>query len=351
MVFLESSTRKMSQSKSQLKTKVYPQSQFSTVIQSFRSIHIISNIFGISYFTTVNSKSFQILSKLHTLAVLIVFIACFSYRISGVSPQFCQSDAVSTSVTGIQQILAISVLIAIYYQNLFYKNRFQNLLKLTSAVDNEFFALNSHVFFYNYFGRKILFELIGMIVFICASVVFFVFYYRVQDIGLILLELFSTINPMVVIILNLMTFCNMTWFIRNKFRSLKHFLMNARAVDSLDASKSNRVWQVKLTRETPTELHRRFKKIAQIYEMLFCMVNHLNDIFGLSNLTSMGRLFDSNVFFFIFTFVKQFCKFLVALFSISLTCHLFLIFKLLTETTNNMNGIQFNVLGSTFVTL
>lgn len=275
----------------QSKSKPKASSQSSSMAQLFLPLNIISSVFGISFLHETKSKSLRILNKLYTLTVFTVLLVSFLYRISSVSPQFCPPDAVSTSVMGIQQIFATFVVTTIYYEVLFNQNQFRNVQNLISMADTQFTILNIR-FPPKHFERKIFIQVIAVIGFICFAFIFFVIYYKVQSIGLILLELFSSIDPMVVIILNLMIFSNMAWLIRNRFRMLKHFLVDVCAVGALIADESNiEVWKVKLTRETPNGLHRELNRIAKIYELLFCAVNHLNDIFGLSNLTSMGKFY------------------------------------------------------------
>lgn len=317
----------------------------------FRPIHIISLAFGISYFSEKGTVWSRILNILYTLFVFIVFMGCFLYRISRVPPMLCQSDAVSHSVIGIQQILAIFVVAFIYYQVLFYKTQFHDLLKLISKTETAFSVLNIN-FSYTRFTYLILFEVIFVTILLYASFIFFAIYYKLPHFGIILLELFTSINPMLIIILNLMTFANLAWYICDRLQILRHFLIDVCAIDSLVANHSNEVWKVKLMQETPSGLYAEFKKIAQIYEQLFSMVNQLNDIFGFSNLASMGKtctfsfsslFFSRNwIHFFFHLVISEF----LALFSISMTCHLFLLFKLLTESTNNMNDVQFDVLGT-----
>lgn len=272
--------------KLKLKPKVLPHR--TSIAHCFQAINIISNIFGISYFNQINSKFHQIINKSYTLVVYVLFLGIFLYRISSISPQFCQPDTVSSSVMGIQEILGAFVLTTIYYQVLFYRNRFQNMFKMLSTVDTEFTGLNLK-FTYENSKRKMIIELVVLMGFTFTSFVFFKFFYKVQSTWFLFLELFSSINPMLVIIVNLMAFSNMVWFTRNRFRMLKNILIGSCAIDTSIANKSNKVWNVQMTRETPTGLHRNMKKIGKIYEKLFCMVNDLNDIFGLSNLTSMGE--------------------------------------------------------------
>lgn len=272
--------------------------QNDLIYHCLRPVHIISCIFGVSYFKAKKSVILKVLKAIHTFTFFVLFTGSFIYRISSVPPQLSQPEAVAHSVMGIQQILAIIVILTIYYQVIFYKDQFIELLKLISSTENEFLLLNL-CFSNKRFVTKIRFEVIFLTVFIYVSFMIFIIYYKVQNFGFILLELFTSINPMLVIISNLMVFANLAWFIRNRFQILKHFLMDVCAIDSLVANDSNEVWKVKLTRKTPHGLHSEFKKIAQIYELLFDMVNNLNDIFGFSNLASMGN-FCLLLFFFLF---------------------------------------------------
>lgn len=268
---------------------------------SFRPINIISSIFGISYFSANNSILSRILKMLYTLTLFAAFTGSFFYRISSVTPKFCASNAVAISVMGIQQILAFIVIVTIYYQVIFYNEKFRDLFKLISVTEIELHVLNIQLS-YKHFTLINLCEVIIVTVFIYVSFIFFSIYYKVQYIEVILLELFSSINPMLVIILNVLTFANLARVIRDRFQMLKNFLVDVCAIDSLVVNDSNKVWKVKLTRVTPHGLYSEFKKIAQIYELLFSMVNHLNYIFGFSNLASMGE----NAFFFCSIYVMFF---------------------------------------------
>lgn len=257
---------------------------------SFRPIHFISLAFGISYFRGNSSIWWQIiLNNLYTLIVCTVLIGCFIYRISSIPPMLCQSDAVSHSVIGIQQILATIVVAFIYYQVLFYKTHFHDLLKLISKTETDFLLFNTN-FSYKRFACLILFQVIFVTVLLYVSFIFFAIYYKLPNFGVILLELFTCINPMLVIIINLMTFANLVHLIRNRFQILRHHLIDVCAIDSMDANDSNEVWKLELAQNSSNGLYSELNKIAQIYEHLFSMVNQLNDIFGFSNLASMGEL-------------------------------------------------------------
>lgn len=256
--------------------------------RSFRSVHKISSVLGISYFQRVHSISQKLASSAYALAIFILFVASFLYRILNISPLVCNANPVAYSVIGIQQILSAIAIFTIYYQVLFYKSKFEHIFKLVTLIEHEFVMLNIQIP-YKRFAMNIFVQIIVVIVFFPISFAFFVIYYNVRDIGLIALELFVSMNPMLAITLNLITFTNAVWFIRNALQYLKEILMDLCAVDSLltDAH-SNDVRTVKLMIQMPYGLFSKYKQIARIYELLYEMANHLNDIFGLSNLASMG---------------------------------------------------------------
>lgn len=258
--------------------------------QSCRSIRIISSVFGMSYFHRSSSKASKLASIAYATGIFIVFLASFLYRILNIQPMLCNANAVSYSVLGIQQILSIIAITTIYHQVLFYKSKFAHLLELVTLIEHKCEMLNIQLD-YRRFATKILCEILAVVAYISISFAFFVIYYNVWDIGLITLELFVSIIPMLVIILNLMTFINVVWLTRNGVQRIKDFLLQFCAMESLLSDvRSNEVWTVKLmTNQTPYELFNKFKQISQIYGCVCEMANHLNDIFGLSNLASMGK--------------------------------------------------------------
>lgn len=259
-----------------------------SIHQHFYAVHIASHIFGVSYFTNTVMDSSWFIDVPYTLIHFSIFIVTFLYRISCVAPNLSKSDIVSYSVIGIQQIFAIFTIVAIFYQILFNKNQFKQLLQLISLIEQKFITLNHHCSLKNLMV-KITCEVMTIVVIISISFIFFVIYYKVRHIGLIMLELFSYINPMLVIMFNLITFINIVWYIRNRFQYLKHILVDLYAIDSFVGNSSNETHKMKLTRKTPNYLQRDIQTISRIYELLFTVSNDLSKIFGYSNLTSMGK--------------------------------------------------------------
>lgn len=256
---------------------------------SFRSLHLVSSVFGVSYLKYNKTPKFvQTFSILYTLTLFCLFELCFFYRILNVSPKLSRPHLVDHSVSGIQQILNTAAITTIFYQVLAYKTKFAKILKLIKIIDQIFASLNIH-FTYNSFTTKIAAEIVLVLAFIYGSFIFFLIYYNVQDYTSIFLELFTSINPMLIISLNLLTFINLVWCIHEKFASLKRFLLNVCASNLLVANDVNDVWKIKLTSGTPNGLYRELKQIAHIYELSYKAVNQVNGIFGISNLASMGK--------------------------------------------------------------
>lgn len=249
----------------------------------------MSSLFGISYFQRSHSIPQKSASIAYALAILIAFVASFLYRLLNMSPLLCNANTVAYSVIGIQQILSTIAIFAIYYQVLFYKSKFVYMLSRVTLIEREFVTLNMQ-FPYKRFALNIFVQIMVVVVCFPVSFAFFVIYYNVRDIGLIAVELFVSVNPMLAITLNLMIFTNAVWFIRNALQYMKKVLMDLCAIDSFLADgHSNEVRTVKLMIQLPNGLHCKYKQIARIFELLFEMADQLNDIFGLSNLASMGK--------------------------------------------------------------
>lgn len=257
--------------------------------QSFRSVHRMSSLFGITYFQRSHSISQKSAGIAYALAISIVFVASFLYRLLNFPPLLCTANTVAHSVIGIQQILGTAAIFTIYYQVVFYKSTFKHMLSLITLIEREFVTLNIQ-FPYKRFALNIFVQMLVVITFFPVSFAFFVIYYNVRDIGLIALELFVSINPMLAITLNLMIFSNAVWFIRTALRCTKSVLMDLCAIDSfLTNGHSNEVRTVKSIMQMPNGLLRKYKQIARIFGLLFDVADHLNHIFGLSNLASMGE--------------------------------------------------------------
>lgn len=297
------------------------QSISNSIREPFQPLGIACDLFGVTLFRyNCKSKVIQVFSSVYTILIFSIFLPIILYRIGYVTPTLCQSNAVAQSVIGIQQILGMLVIVAIYFQVVFYKSDMKHIFQLFLSIDKAFNQLNIK-FDYRRFRWKIKIEVAIVIGFIYGSFLYFLMYYRVQAMFSVILEFFTSIQTILLIYLVLLIFINFGWHIRNKFIALKSLLVDVCAIETLIGCDADDLWKVKLIQETPQVVFCEIRKIAQIYEMLFKTINLLNRIFGLSNLATM------------------------ALLGISLTCHLFLLFKTLTENSNIFADIRLEILG------
>lgn len=258
------------------------------IITYFRPLEIACNIFGASV-TSFRQRGFIIyLSIAYTVIQAVISLGLTLYRIANIKPQFCQQNAVSQSVNGIQQILGLGVVATIYYQTLFRKADVRSVLNILSKSDQEFLQLNT-ILKHKVFGVKIVIETVFVVLYAYAAFILFAVHYNVTELRMLVFELFSAINPLVLANLVLLMFINFCWHIRNKFAKLREILEEFVRYDSAHLE-SEDIWTIKGNSGTSKILFNQIQRIARIYESLFDAVNVLNRIFGLSNLTSIGNI-------------------------------------------------------------
>lgn len=258
-------------------------------------------------------------------AILLTVIVC---RVEYISPKYGNVDAVIHSVICIQQLLILVTIIAIYYETFCYPDRMETVLQLLDDIDRAFVQLNIK-FDYRRFRWKIFIEIIGLSALIHITFVALCTYHQFRLFSDILYELFGRFYPMYLVNAMLLMFVNFCCLIKNKFTALKQLLRDfCDIIDAFGDSEiddMHEIWKIKLMQTTPRTFFSELKQIASIYESLFIVVNHLNTIFGLSNLTSL------------------------ALLGISLTCHLFLLVKILMEYSIKIDGLCFELFGEFFI--
>lgn len=256
---------------------------------SFKPVHILCSFFGLSFFHYSSIKWIRWLNFAYSLIVFLIFTSFFVYRISNDSPKLSQINAVGQSVIGIQHILGFLVVAAVYYKSFCCRSRFQNLMKSIGIIDDRFKSINIR-FLYKRLAMKILFEVIMVLSFFGSSFLFFIIHYQVKNIFSILIELFVSINSLFVIYLNLVIFINISWCLQTRFNTLKGFLIDVYAIDSVIRMNKIAMWKVKFFHEKSYGLHEQLKYIVQLYESLYECTGHLNNIFGLTNLAAMGSI-------------------------------------------------------------
>ena len=289
-----------------------------TISKLFRPFRWSSGLFGASVISPVQPSMVAKYVEISFSAVMFTLSTSLTlYRIVYIPPRLSPDSPVSHSVNSIQQMLSFIVLASIYYQTLFHKSHIHQIFTLLTKTDEQFLQLNTS-FRYENFLRKVYFEIVFVFLYIYGAFAFFIVHFGVYRVDEWVYELFSAINPMVLTNLTLLTFINFCWHIKSKFSTLRLLLNDLCQFDSqMDECD---VWKVKSVHDTTTIVFKELKKIARIYELLYETVQTLNKIFGVSNLASL------------------------ALLSISLTCHVFLLFKVLTENSQT-SAIGFDILG------
>lgn len=253
-----------------------------------RPLEIVAHIFGVAIIALPQRKSLFYLSCAYTTMQLALSSGLSLYRIGNIQPKFCQQNAVSHSVNGIQQLLGLTVVIASYYQTLFRKSDVRQILKLLARSHHDLLQLNV-ILRHRVFGIKVIGETVLVLVYAYAAFIVFAIHYGVTSIDALALEYFSTINPLVLANLALLMFNNFCWSIRNELQRLRQMLEEMVNCEQQDGKDSSRIWIVGPCKESPTLQLYRIQQIAKIYETLFDATQALNRIFGLSNLTSIGE--------------------------------------------------------------
>lgn len=263
--------------------------QLSDIRTYFRPLYWICQLFGISIISMTTNRTL----KYCKFGYSIINVCCLAgytvYSVGYMPLKFGHQNAVSVSVHSMQQIIGLFVILFIYYQVIRYKTKIDKVFQILENIDGEFHQLNIK-FNYKKFSRKILIESIFVILFIYGLFALLVRHYCVTDTGLIVFEYFLNIHPILLINLVLLTFINFCWVIRSKLKTMRRLLTDFSRIDDNARAETDQLWKVKFIQETPKIFIREIRIIANVFEMLFKTVNILNSVFGLSNLSTMGKV-------------------------------------------------------------
>lgn len=269
-------------------------------------IRIVAGIFGISLITFPQRKLLIYLNIAYTIVHFTLAISLTLYRLGHIQPQFCQQNPVSHSVNGIQQLLGLTVVVAVYYQAIFRKTGIQTVLKLLAKSHNDLLQLNI-IQKYRVFGIKIVVETVSLMLFVCTVFVVFAIHYDVISVDALAFEYFSAMNPLILANLMLLMFINVCWHIRNELcilrQSIEDTIVNSMMrLETMEAGQAHdrllngNAWTIKVySNDALKILSHRLQHIARIYETLHDATQALNRTFGLSNLTSIGNLFIQSI--------------------------------------------------------
>lgn len=288
---------------------------------TFRSvsapIKTIFSAFGITMFNEFKLNISHGLILVYTFFVASILLAAIVFRMQYISPRYGNFNVVIHSVICIQQILIMLTIFAIYYQTIRHPYRMNMIFQLLANVDRALAQFNVESDYYRRFCWKTLIEIIVLIVAIHITFTALCIHYGLEPFVAIVYELLARFYPIFVINAVLLMFINLCCVVKSKFVVLKKLLRKFH----VDDTTNDQVWKAELMQTTPCTFCDELKRIANVYELLYAIVNRLNTIFGLTNLASLTFL------------------------GISLTCHLFLLMKILMENPSSSDDICLELLG------
>lgn len=271
-------------------------------------------------FSEFKSNIARRLNLVYAYAVATILLAAIVFRMQYVSPKYGDFNIIIHSVICIQQALITLTIVAIFYQSIWHPHRMDAVFQMLTKVDRAFAQFNVHID-YGLFRWKIWIEIIVLSASVHIAFAALCTHFGIDPFAAIIYELLARFYPIFVVNAALLMFINLCCLIKSKFTALKKMLLDFRDIDTVFSAGSDEVWKVKLVQTMPPTFYGELKRIANVYELLHDIVNRLNDIFGLTNLASLTLL------------------------AISLTCHLFLLVKLLMENRPSIEGICFELFG------
>lgn len=293
-------------------------------VKTFRSvsrpIQFVCGAFGITMLGTFKTNVARGLNSAYAFVVSLILLAAIVVRIQYVSPKYGCLSVIIHSVICIQQALIALSIVAIYYQTIRYPNAINSVLEMLAAIDRDFARFNVK-FDYRFFQWKILLEIIGLSAAIHITFVALCVHDRTEPLVAIIYELLARFYPIFVINSALLMFINLCCLIKCKFTALKKLLRSFQAPGALQRVDRDDVWKIKMSQSPPRTFCGEIRQIVDMYESLCATVNRLNSIFGLMNLATL------------------------ALLAISLTCHLFLLVKILMESPASFDGTTCELFG------
>lgn len=291
---------------------------------TFRSVSapitIICRVFGITMFSEFKSNIVRGLNLVYAFVVASILLAAIVFRMQYVSPKYGNFNIIIHSVICIQQTLIMLTIAAIYYQSIWHPHRMDTVFRMLTTIDRAFAQFNVK-FDYRLFHWKIWIEIIVLTASVHITFGALITYFGIDPFAAIFYELLARFYPIFVINAALLMFINLCCLIKSKFTALKNLLQDFRDIETMPCGDNNEVWKVKFVQTMPQTFYAELTHIASVYESLHDIVNRLNVIFGLTNLASLTLL------------------------AISLTCHLFLLVKLLMENRPSIEGICLELFG------
>lgn len=254
----------------------------------FNFLNYFSQLFGVDmmFKSTIKLKTF--INYFIFVCNICVLILANSFDFSYSTHQLlCIQKSVPIAISKLIQILGLMTSISIYIQVLFHKNTILCIEKRLEAADLLFSKLNVR-FSYQKYNILINITLVATIIFNLVVFAVLCIHYDVVNVEEIALRFVTNFHPLILVYLITLLDVYLCWLVRIKLRALTLLLSElCEFKDSVD-EKSN--WKVNLVQENPKIFFTDLIKISEIYEILYETIGELNSAFGLSCLTSIGKL-------------------------------------------------------------
>lgn len=299
----------------------------STVLNTFNHLNIINCIFGINFYQSKGNKILEKLSIIYTSLMLCITLTLPFYKdvvFQNYPVNHHNKNPLTRIIFHIEYYLGYFTIISIYYQIIFHWNTIKLIINEISKIEKLFYQHLNSVYSnqkINNLRQLIYIQLLFILVAIFGYFATLCYHSRAKNFIVIIMEYLVTINPMVLTYLTLCKFLNLSWMLHAKFQALNKYLQRQLCIrknnEFLKNNDKNQLLMMGLfivvnECPTPNQIYmNKLKIICRIYDRLYCTISLMNDAFGLTNLMTVGQA------------------------SISVTCHLFVIFKLLLKTKSS----------------
>lgn len=301
----------------------------SSVLHSFNHLNIVTSIFGIHFYHSKINKILEKMSIIYTslmCCITLTFPLYKDYVFKKFPVNHHNRDPLTKFIYHIEYYLGYFTIMSIYYQIFFHWKMMKCIIKQIEKIEKLFFLHLTSVYCrqkITNLRQLIYIQLIFTFVVIFGYFTTICYHTRVADVRVVIGEYLITINPMVLTYLTLCKFLNLSWVLHAKFQALNKYCNQL----SIAGSKLNNIPKLLENKNqllsmglfivinecpTPNQIYmKKLKVISRIYEMLYDTIFMINNLFGFSNLLTVAQA------------------------SISVTCHLFLIFKLLMKAKSD----------------
>lgn len=257
----------------------------------FNFLNYFSQLFGVDMMFKSKVKLKIFINYFIFVCNICVLILANSFDFSYSTHQLlCIQKSVPIAISKLIQILGLMTSISIYFQVLFHKRTILSIEKRLAAADLLLSKLNVR-FSYQKFNILIKLSLVATIIFNLVVFAVLCIHYDVVNVDEIALRFVTNFYPLILVYLITLLDVYLCWLVRIKLRALSLLLSELCEFKDSAHEKSEKFnWKVNLVQENPKIFFTDLIKISEIYEILYETIGELNSAFGLSCLTSIGKL-------------------------------------------------------------